>query len=404
MPQETQQEDRIINMVAAQRMKERAHGFHISHLPFVPFRSLGSRMERGMVAVDQKHLLDKAKYYMSRHEKGFRPLFGGLGIGTGFTLGVEYYRNDFLRPGGQLAFPVRVSSLLYQDYRVKLALPVDGGRRFYFDTEAAYSVRTQDDFFGLGNDSRVQDRTSYMLQSREAFFGARAELKRQVRSAFQFGYKHTNVLNGKDVRFPVISALFSPTAVPGLADGAREWMGRAELEQDTRDVAAHPRHGGYHRLAAEWHESAAGNDFGFWRYEAEAERFLPLWSRNRVLALRFLGITNQPRGGSSVPFFEQAVLGGSQTLRGFREFRFRDLSAVLMTAEYRYNLNAYMDVILLLDEGQVARQPGDFSWDGLRAGYGAGLRFLTSTGTPFKIVLGRSHEGMRIYFSLGASF
>jgi len=60
--------------------------------------------------------------------------------------------------------------------------------------------------------------------------------------------------------------------------------------------------------------------------------------------------------------------------------------------------------VLFVDQGQVARQPGDFSWSGLRTGYGGGLRFLNQSGTPFKILLGRSNEGTRIYFSLGGTF
>jgi len=117
-----------------------------------------------------------------------------------------------------------------------------------------------------------------------------------------------------------------------------------------------------------------------------------------------LGITNQARGGSSVPFFEQVILGGSSTLRGFREFRFCDTSGIMMSAEYRYNLNAWTDMVLFLDQGQVARQPGDFSWSSLRTGYGGGLRFLNEQGTPFKLLIGRSNEGTRVYFSLGGTF
>jgi outer membrane protein assembly factor BamA len=396
--------ERVIDVEAAQHAKKIEHSFRPWQAPLLPFLVFGRVMEKGFIAVDRNHLLEKAQYYMAEHDRGFKPLFGGLGIGTGFALGVEYYRNDFLRRGGRIGIPLRASTLLYQDYGVDLSLPADSSQRVSLDANAHYRVRSQDDFFGLGNGSRAGDRTSYMLQSRQFSFGPRFELTRRLHFNARFGYNSTSVFDGKDARFPVITARFARSQVPGLRNGARLWAGEVSLVHDTRDVPGRPRSGGYHRLEAGWRQSGDSNDFGFWRYRVEAERYLPLGSRNRVLALRFLGITNQARGGSAVPFFEQVILGGSSTLRGFREFRFYDTSGVMMSAEYRYNLNAYADMVLFVDQGQVARQPGDFSWSGLRTGYGGGLRFLNQSGTPFKILLGRSNEGTRIYFSLGGTF
>jgi len=396
--------ERIVNVETATRAKQREHGFQAQLFPLLPFRLLGQGMERGLIAVEKHHLLDKARYYMTEHERGFVPVFGRLGVGTGLALGFKYYRNDFLRRGGELDIPVRASSLLYQEYGLEVRLPLDSPQRVFWDAATYYRVRTQDDFFGLGNDSRVGDRTSYMLQSREVSFGPRFEFTPRLRVATRFGYRGTNVFDGKDRRFPVITQRFARAQIPGLRNGARQWIGGAELVHDGRDVPGRPRRGGYHRLAASWHQSGDSNDFGFWRYQVEAERYVPLGSRNRILALRFLGITNQARGGSAVPFFEQAILGGSSTMRGFREFRFYDLSGILISAEYRYNLNSFMDMLFFIDQGQVARQPGDFSWGGLRTGYGGGLRFLSAKATPFKILFGRSNEGTRFYFSLGGAF
>lgn len=395
---------RIVDVQAAQRAKRREHGFRPQSIPFLPFRLLDRGMRKGLVAADRHHLLDKAQYYLSERDRGFAALFGGLGIGTGLALGVKYYDNNFLRPGGRLDISARVSSQLYQEYGIALGLPLDSRRRVFLDTGAFYRVRTQDDFFGLGNESSVLERTSYMTRTRDFYFGPRFEVARGLRLTTRFGYRDTDALNGKDRRFPRILERFSPDRIPGLRDGARLWSAGAEIEHDLRDRPGRPHRGAYHRVAASWNQSADRQDFAYRRYDLEGQYYVPLWSRNRTLAMRLLGISNQARGGSSVPFFEQAILGGSRTLRGFREFRFYDLSAVLITAEYRYNLNAFMDVVLFVDQGQVAREPGDFSYRGLRTGYGGGVRFLTATSTPFKIIVGRSKEGTRIYFSMGATF
>ncbi len=395
---------RVIDVEAARRAKEREHSTKPLDLPLLPSRYLGCQIEKGLIAVDRHHLMDRAQYYMTERDHGFVPLFGDLGVGTGLTLGVKYYRNDFLRPGGHVEFPVRVSTKLYQEYGAALKMPVDSRQRVFIDSGAYYRVRTQDNFFGSGNDSRATDRTTYMLHSREIFIGPRLELKHGFELAGRLGYRDTSVFDGRDARFPAITERFSTARIPALADGAREWIAGVELAYDDRDVPGRPRRGGYHRFAAAWHQSAGTGNFGFWRYEVNAERYIPLGSRYRVLALRFEGISNQPRGGSAVPFFEQATLGGRNTLRGFAEDRFHDLSGMLMSLEYRYNLNSFMDVITFVDAGQVARSFGDFSWNAMHVSYGGGLRFLSAKSTPFKIIVARSNEDTRVYFTFGARF
>ncbi len=417
---------RVIDVEKARSAKQQEHRFQAHQLPLLPFRFLGRGMEKGLIAVDEHHLLDKAKYYATEHERGILPVWGHFGCrdegklrpdtaqsilwppcpttGNGLTVGAKYYRNDFIRPGGRFEIPVRLSSLLYQEYGLAVSQPIDAGRRIFFDAGAYYRVRTQDDFFGLGNNSRVGERTTYMLQTREVLFGPRFEVTPGLRLGTEFGYRGTNVFDGKNPFFPVITKRFARDQIPGLLDGAREWIAGAELVYDGRDVPGRPKRGGYHRFAASWHQSADSNDFGYWRYELEVQRYIPLWSDNRDLALRFLGISDQRRGGSTVPFFEQVILGGSSTMRGFREFRFYDLNGTLMSAEYRYNLNPFIDVLAFVEGGEVARHLSDLSWSGLHPGYGAGFRFLSAKSTPFKIVFGRSKEGTRVYFSLGATF
>ena len=395
---------RIIDVEAARRAKRREHTYKLHHLPLKPFESLGSAMEKGLVAVDKHHLIDRAHYYLTEHDRGFLPLFGNFGTGTGMTLGVKYYRNDFLVPGGHIEFPVRVSSLLYQEYGAAMRLPVGSRRGVFFDAGAFYRVRTRDNFFGLGNDSSPGGRTTFMLRSREFSMGPGFDLPHNLRVVTRFGYRSETVLDGKDPRFPGITAGFVPGTVPGILGGVRQWIGGTELVHDTRDFAGRPRHGSYQSLAVSWHQSADERNFAWWRYELNAEHYVPLGSRNRTLALRFQSVSNLPRGGSAVPFFDQAFLGGLSTLRGFPEYRFRDLSSIMMTAEYRYNLNSYMDVVTFVDAGEVMRRTSDFNWSRLHASYGIGLRFLSRGSTPFKIIVARSGEGTRVYLSIGATF
>ena len=66
------------------------------------------------------------------------------------------------------------------------------------------------------------------------------------------------------------------------------------------------------------------------------QQYVPLPNRYRTIALRAAAVMTDARDGQQVPFYYMPTLGGSQTLRGFREFRFQDANSMLLTAEYRW--------------------------------------------------------------------
>ncbi len=394
---------RVIDVEAARRAKLREHSISLFEYPIYPFILLGRQVEKGLLLADRSHLMEKLDYYLSEHERGFLPLFGGLGEGSGLVGGVKYYRNDFLRPGGKLDIPVRFSSVLNRQFAVNVSVPLDSSRRLWFDGLTGYLVRTQDDFYGLGNDSQQATRTDYRQNVAEFFAGPRLMLTPRLQLASRFGWRDTGIDNGRRVRFPGVTQVFAPTELPGV-DGARMWIASGDLVYDCRDAPGRTHSGAYYRLGAGWHQSADSRDFAFWRYYGEARQYVPLFSPHRTLALRVLVTTNIPRRGSEVPFFEQAVLGGSRTFRSYRPFRFYDRSGLLATAEYRYNLNSVMDFFAFVEEGQVARQLGDMRWGGFRPGFGAGLMFGFSQTTPFRITIGQGREGTRWFVSLNSDF
>ena len=61
-----------------------------------------------------------------------------------------------------------------------------------------------------------------------------------------------------------------------------------------------------------------------------------------------------------MPFFLQPTLGGSEDLRGFREYRFRDRNMVVFNAEYRWEAFSGLDLAAFADAGQVAPEQGIF--------------------------------------------
>ena len=65
---------------------------------------------------------------------------------------------------------------------------------------------------------------------------------------------------------------------------------------------------------------------------------------------------------SGVPFFMMPWLGGNDSLRGFRNYRFRAPHALLLQAEYRWEIWSGLDGALFYDTGQVAMKRWISSW------------------------------------------
>ena len=76
------------------------------------------------------------------------------------------------------------------------------------------------------------------------------------------------------------------------------------------------------------------------------------------------------------------TLGGAASLRGFRSFRFRDESALLLQAEYRWRINELIAGALFYDTGAVARRVSDIGT--LERSYGIGMRVGGRTGVSFR--------------------
>jgi outer membrane protein assembly factor BamA len=89
--------------------------------------------------------------------------------------------------------------------------------------------------------------------------------------------------------------------------------------------------------------------------------------------------------GSRVPFYLQRTLGGPDDLRGFRRSRFRDRHALLLQAEYRWEIFTAVDGALFYDAGKVASRLEDLNLRDLESDYGIGFRFGTQNGVFLRV-------------------
>ncbi len=164
---------------------------------------------------------------------------------------------------------------------------------------------------------------------------------------------------------------------------------------NTTDDILNPQHGVKYETAVEWTKKTlegegssatatpADQSFNQRRLTIDFENYFRLF-RWQVLALALHG--RETRSAEEVvQITEQYRLGGTRTLRGYREEQFRGSRIAWANFEYRYLLGPRSRMFLFTDLGYFFREEQQVGGglrriDGLRVGYGFGLRFDTRLG------------------------
>lgn len=193
-----------------------------------------------------------------------------------------------------------------------------------------------------------------------------------------------------------------------LHPGGRLTSVALSLAEDFRDNAANPTRGSYRRLSLETAGSFLGGQENFSKLTAEYRYFKPVG--NSVLAGRFMAGTSF----GEVPLFETFFVGGSTTLRGYEEERWRGEKFLLVNLEYRRPVTKNLTAVVFADAGDafggeyptlvpgfsIAAEDQSLKW---HFGAGIGIRVVTEIG-PLGFDVGFGSEGSRAHLNFGHTF
>lgn len=356
-------------------------------------------VERALLYIEEHRIIQRLTI-----ADGWYPRIGGLTTGGGFAGGAGY-RKHVLGDHLLLNASGAISTKAYKEVVADASLPslLDGWLEV--GTNVRWRDFPQEDFFGIGNGSARDARTNYAFESLTA--SGRVALKPVpwLRVGSEVGYLSPEISQGTDPRFPSIEALFDDEEAPGLAGQPSFLFTNAFVVVDYRDQPGNPRSGGLWRATyGAWNDREL-NQYDFGRFDAEAAHFFPIFDKKRVFAVR-LGVSyvnNDP--GNRVPFYFLPYIGGSDTVRGFKEFRFRDENAVFLNAEYRWEAFAGLDMALFFDMGEVRDDWQDIDFNDAKTSYGLGFRFNTYKNVFMRLDIGAGgREGTQIFFKFGPAF
>jgi outer membrane protein assembly factor BamA len=222
----------------------------------------------------------------------------------------------------------------------------------------------------------------------------------------QVGYMSPEIGAGADDRYPSLEQIFSDLEAAGLVEQPNFLHTTFFAEIDTLDASGHPRQGGFYRASFGFWDDRTLERFDHKRFDVQAMHFVPFdESKNHVVSGRIGTSYVNNVTGERVPFYFLPYVGGRDTVRSLREFRFKDENAVWIGAEYNYRPTKWVSVATFVDAGEVAPDWNDIDFRGMKAGYGVGLRVHSRTQTFARLDVGTGGgEGWQWFIKLGPSF
>ena len=348
------------------------------------------------------------------YHKPLHPVIRGIAPGGGLGAGLEYT----VRPAENW----RAAAAATATVRESWSAEVGGGyrsTRARMEAYARFRDLPQLAFFGLGTESDLADHSIFRLRDSVAgvlgsvrpvewlTIGARVEgLWPEVRSS-------------QSSRFPSIEARFDESEIPGLS--AQPNMVRS---QASVDIAIPPaagealQQGAHYRIAYAVYSDQELDQFSFRRLDVEVQqRFALLGAYRRLTLHGWLSISDTD-AGHDMPFYLQPTLGGKwnllgvheeligsdgtqATLRGFRNFRFRDRQLLLLQGEYRIPLWGPLDATVFAEAGKVTSRREDLDLRGLKRSLGFSLSVMRGPATAARVDVGfGGGEGVQAFLTI----
>ena len=334
---------------------------------------------------------------------GLHLKLGSLTTGSGFAYGAGF-RNRRLFDRESAATVWAAASLKkYWAVEARFDMPDLANGRIALGAYGRRHDYPQEDFFGIGPEAVRSDHTKFQL--RNTLVGGRVSLRaaRPVTIGGGVEFSRPEVGRGRTDAAPTIEARFDDRSAPGLGSTHTFVRTNAFLDFDYRRPK-NARQGGWYRLeASDFRERT--DAFSFRRVDVDLRQYASILAERRVLALRLFASTSEPASGGRIPFYLMPSLGGHDSLRGFRDYRFRGPHALLTQTEYRWEIWSGLDAALFYDAGKVTLRRADLDFKRLEDAYGFGFRFNTDNGVIMRIDAGfGSRDGKHLYIVFGDVF
>ena len=275
----------------------------------------------------------------------------------------------------------------------------------------AFVFKTSDGssrFFGFQAKSPLQQESNYANDEIGFNLSAGYQIAKHFQLVVGDRFRDVTIRRGAVRKIPYIKDLFSAQTVPGI-DGFTAHAPKVSIVYSTLDNKDTPTSGGSARISLESSFKDFGSAADYRHYEVEMKGFIPLDNARYISVFRFM--YNQTLG-DNVPFLEQSILGGENTLRGYGRNRFIDNSYLLLNLEERirlfrwevFNVTADWELAPFIDLGAVMERLNRSSGRQFEFNPGIGVRAVVRPNIIGRVDVGIGQDGPAVFVGLGYPF
>jgi hypothetical protein len=354
--------------------------------------------DEGKIAIAERWI--RVAFDREHRKGGFYPEFGGLPPGSGISAGPGY---RLPLGGGRVVIDASaaIGSSRSTFAQAQVEVPQLAGNHLRIGAQARRQDFTRVNFYGIGDVSRDDAETDFRLQTADYQAFAETLPWTWFKAGATFGYTSPiRIERPRAANAPAIQDRFDNVGAPGLTDRPAFLHGEVYARVDTREHPGRPTTGGAYRVSFSTFSDRDTRRYSFRQVEGDALQYIPVGHRNSVLALRARVAGSDTSSGNTMPFYLLPTLGGSHSLRGFQDYRFRDRNALLLNAECRWPIAKSLDGAIFYDAGTVAARFRDLDLKGMESSYGGGVRLHAGNTTFVRLDVARSREGTRLLVSI----
>ena len=260
-----------------------------------------------------------------------------------------------------------------------------------FDLRLEYNKQLKSNFFGFGNNSQDNE-----WQFPKEFLKLELILSRAFTNTFIgeaglfinacsiYNYQNKN---------PLMSF-----QTPGIGENLTAYI-TTRFRWDTRNSQVHPLKGWKIGFNSDFAIKTISSNYSYQRFRVEINNYKKIISPSHIFAWR---IWSQQINGQA-PFYEQSIIGGTWTLRGYKADRLIDKAMILASMEYRFYFIKKIGGVLFTDAGRTYSHIKYLNIKNLNVSKGLGLRYYLEN-FIVRFDMGFSPEGTRIFLHFGHVF
>lgn len=171
------------------------------------------------------------------------------------------------------------------------------------------------------------------------------------------------------------------------------------INYDTRDVPTNAHRGVFVRIDQRCYPRFMGNDYAFSSTELTVAWYKRAW-RGSVIASQLHALLTY----NDTPWTMMATVGGSRTMRGYYEGRYRDKGAIDIVVELRQHIWRRNSIVAWVGAGAVFDKPQNVRWRTILPNFGIGYRWEFKKDVNVRLDFGVGRHTTGFVFSINEAF